>query len=51
VDPISDPLLVRKFGSTGNRAGTCGSVARNSDHKATEAVASQAGLNSFRLIY
>jgi hypothetical protein len=31
VDPVHDPLLVRKSGSAGNRTQTCGSVARNSD--------------------
>jgi hypothetical protein len=34
VDPVPDPLLLRKSGS----AGTSGSVARNSDHSTTEAV-------------
>jgi hypothetical protein len=32
VDPIPDPLLLRKSGSTVNRTWTSGSVARNSDH-------------------
>jgi hypothetical protein len=32
VDPVPDPLLVRKSGSAGNRTRTSGSVARNSDH-------------------
>jgi hypothetical protein len=32
IDPIPDPLLLRKSGSTGNRTRTSGSVARNSDH-------------------
>jgi hypothetical protein len=32
VDPDPDPLLHRKSGSAGNRTGTSGSVARNSDH-------------------
>jgi hypothetical protein len=31
VVPVPDPLLLRKCGSTGNRARTSGSVARNSD--------------------
>jgi hypothetical protein len=38
VDPVPDPLLLRKSGSTGNRTRTSGSVARNSDHWTTEAV-------------
>jgi hypothetical protein len=38
VDPVPDPLLLRKSGSAGNRTQTSGSVARNSDHKTTEAV-------------
>jgi hypothetical protein len=36
VDPVPDPLLLRKSGSVGNR--TSGSVARNSNHLTTEAV-------------
>jgi hypothetical protein len=32
VDPVPDPLLLRKSGSAGNRTRTAGSVARNSDH-------------------
>jgi hypothetical protein len=32
VDPVSDPLLLRKSGSAGNRTRTSGSVARNTDH-------------------
>jgi hypothetical protein len=32
VDPVPDPLLLRKSASAGNRAGTSGSVARDSDH-------------------
>jgi hypothetical protein len=39
VDPVSDPLLLRKAGSAGNRIWTSGSVARNSDHYTTEVVA------------
>jgi hypothetical protein len=31
VEPVPDPLLLRKSGSAGNRNGTSGSVARNSD--------------------
>jgi hypothetical protein len=38
VDPVPDPLLLRKSGSAGNRTQTSGSVARNSDHWTTEAV-------------
>jgi hypothetical protein len=38
VDPVPDPLLLRKPGSAGNRTRTSGSVARNSDHYTTEAV-------------
>jgi hypothetical protein len=36
VDPVPDPLLLRKSGSTGNRTRTSGSEARNSDHQTTE---------------
>jgi hypothetical protein len=32
VDPVPDPLLLRKSGSAGNRTRTSGSVARNCDH-------------------
>jgi hypothetical protein len=32
VDPVPEPLLIRKSGSAGNRTRTCGSVARKSDH-------------------
>jgi hypothetical protein len=32
VDPVADPLLVRKTGSAGNRTRTSGSVTRNFDH-------------------
>jgi hypothetical protein len=32
VDPVPDPLLLRKSGSAGNWTRTSGSVARNSDH-------------------
>jgi hypothetical protein len=37
VDPVPDPLLLRKSGSAGNRTQTSWSVARNSDHWTTEA--------------
>jgi hypothetical protein len=39
VDPVPDPLLLRKSGSVGNRTRTSGSVIRNLDHWTTEAVA------------
>jgi hypothetical protein len=32
VDPVPEPLLLRKTGSAGNRTQTCGSVAKNSDN-------------------
>jgi hypothetical protein len=32
VDTVTDPLLLRKSGSAGNRTRTSGSAARNSDH-------------------
>jgi hypothetical protein len=38
VDPVPDPLLLRKSGSTGNRTLISGSIAMNSDHQTTEAV-------------
>jgi hypothetical protein len=38
VDPVPDPLLLRKSGSAGNKTRDPGSVARNFDHLTTEAV-------------
>jgi hypothetical protein len=35
LDPISDPLLLRKSDSAENRTRTSGSIARNSDHYTT----------------
>jgi hypothetical protein len=32
VDPVPDPLLLRKSGSARNQAQTSGSVTKNSDH-------------------
>jgi hypothetical protein len=37
VDPVPDPLLLRKSGSAENRSRTSGSVVRKSDHWTTEA--------------
>jgi hypothetical protein len=37
VDPVPDPLLLRKSGSAGNRTRTSETIARNSDHYTTEA--------------
>jgi hypothetical protein len=37
VDPVPDPLLLRKSGRAGNRTRTSGSVARNYDHQTTDA--------------
>jgi t-SNARE complex subunit (syntaxin) len=39
MDPVPDSLLLRKPRSPGNRTRTSGSVARNSDHSTTEAIA------------
>jgi hypothetical protein len=39
VDPVPDPLLLRKSGSAENRTRASASVARNSDQQTTEAVA------------
>jgi hypothetical protein len=36
VDPVPDPLLLRKSDSSGNRTWTSGYVIRNSDHWTTE---------------
>jgi hypothetical protein len=38
VDPVPDPLLLRKSGSAGLEPGASGLAARNSDHETTEAV-------------
>jgi hypothetical protein len=38
VDPVPDPLLLKKSGSAGNRTRTSGSVTRNSDHYTTVVV-------------
>jgi hypothetical protein len=38
VDPVPDPLLLRKSGSARNRTRTSGYVAWNPDHYTTEAV-------------
>jgi hypothetical protein len=38
VDPVPDPLLLRKTGSAENRTQASESVSRNSDHSTTEAV-------------
>jgi hypothetical protein len=38
VDPVPDPLLLRKSGTAGNRTWTSGSVTRNFDHYTIEAV-------------
>jgi hypothetical protein len=32
VDPVPDPLLLRKSGSTGKRTWDSGSVVKNCDH-------------------
>jgi hypothetical protein len=40
VDPVPDPLLLRKSGSARNRTQTSGSVARNSDHMIVNCVTS-----------
>jgi hypothetical protein len=36
VDPVTDPMLLRKSGSAGNRTRAFGCVARNSDHEITD---------------
>jgi hypothetical protein len=38
VDPVPDPLILRKSGSTGNRTRTSVSVAKNSHEETIEAV-------------
>jgi hypothetical protein len=42
VDPVPDPLLIRKSGSAGNRTRASGSVGRNSDQEPTVLCASVA---------
>jgi hypothetical protein len=39
VDPVPDPLLLRKSGSDGNRTRDSGSAARDCDHQTAEAEA------------
>jgi hypothetical protein len=46
VDPVPDPLLLRKSGSAENRTRTSGSVARNSDHQTTVAVHGSIGITN-----
>jgi hypothetical protein len=38
VDPVPDPVLLRKFGTAGNRTRTSRYADRDSDHKTTEVV-------------
>jgi hypothetical protein len=38
MDPVPEPLLLRKSGSVESRTRTSGSVARNSDQYTTDAV-------------
>jgi hypothetical protein len=38
VNPVPDPLLIRKYNSAGNRTRTSGSLAKYSDCKTREAV-------------
>jgi hypothetical protein len=40
MDPVPDPLLLRKQGRARNRTRTSGSVVKNFDHYTTEAVGS-----------
>jgi hypothetical protein len=40
MDPVPDPLLLRKSGSDGNRTRTSESVAKKSEHQTTEDVIS-----------
>jgi hypothetical protein len=49
VDPIPDPLLLRKSGSAGNKTWATGSVVRNSDHETTEVSAIE--VLSRRMLY
>jgi hypothetical protein len=42
VDPVPDPLLLKKCGRAGNRTRTSESVARNSDRYTTEAISFRA---------
>jgi hypothetical protein len=51
VDPVPDPLLLRKPGSAGNRTRTSGSVARNSDYWTTEAVMRHQCFNKTKTLF
>jgi hypothetical protein len=46
VDPVPDPLLLRKSGSAANRTWTSGSLAKNSDHYTKEAVQKHRDINT-----
>jgi hypothetical protein len=46
VNPVPDPLLLRKSGSARNRIRTSGSIARNSDHCNVQAHLEIVGLNT-----
>jgi hypothetical protein len=51
VDPVPDPLLLRNLVAPGIEAGTSGSVARNSDHKTTEAVTMSQAVIKMKPLY
>jgi hypothetical protein len=48
VDPVADPLLLRKSGSAENRTWTSGSVARNSDHTGGRLIGTQKEIDADR---
>jgi hypothetical protein len=47
VDPVPDPVLLRKSGRAGNQTRISGSVARNSGHGTTEAVEVKASISLY----
>jgi hypothetical protein len=47
MDPVPDPLLLRKSGSAGNQTRASGSVARNCDYETTEAVGNRPQSSKF----
>jgi hypothetical protein len=50
LDPVPDPLLLRKSGGAGDRTRTSGSVARNSEHWTTEEVIHHFTQTTFQIL-
>jgi hypothetical protein len=50
VDPVPDPLILKKSGSAGNGTRASGSVFKNSDYYTTEAVHNEMLRSSYYLL-